>query len=596
MAPFSPPSRGWPLHPPAMHRHLLASATFAVLLVSGCDSGGPDSILGPDEQLIPTECAVSNTVALTVGETREFRGIPARYFCVSTSEEAREDYLLVLFQASAIPLTLSALVTSSIGVGGPPVPAPPAHGISETDLIPLPDHDFHRELRERELRELTPLIQSGSAAPAPARAPASVPSVGQILKLNAQANPNNLENGACEVPLMVDARVEAVSQRAIVAADVLNPSGGFTSADYAAFASAFDTLIAPVAEAHFGTPTNLGGTGRIILLFTREVNRLTPSKAQSFTAGFFFARDLFPRVSSGRFRGCTHSNEAEILYLMVPDPTGSVSGNPTTRGAVFDLTPSTTIHEYQHLINAGRRLHVQQLTGNWAEATWLNEGLSHIAEELLFYAASGLTPGQNIHMFTLGSSTSLQAIALNRYQRFNFQRFFLEFLPSPEVVSPFDASVTLGTRGAGWHFLRYLADRRGGSQPALFRSLIDTQTSGLENLATAVGGQEALFDWMADWRVAIYSDDRVPGLDPRHRDLSWHLPSIRNHVTQPGGGPYPIRTHAVTGGEPLSLSLVGGGAAYLRFGSAPSNTSSIQITSAGGLPPSSMRAILVRTR
>ena len=579
-----------------MHRHLLASAALAVLLVSGCDSAGTDSSLGPDGQLIPTECATSNTVELAVGETREFRGTPARYFCVSTGQEVREDFLLVLFEASSATRNLSALVANSIGVGGPPVPAPPAHTLPETDLMAVPDHAFHLQLRERELRELTPLIQPGSASPAPPRAPASVPSVGQILRLNAQANPNNLENGACEIPLMVDARVEAVSQRAIVASDVQNPSGGFTSADYAAFATAFDTQIAPVTEAHFGTPTNLGGSGRVILLFTREVNRLTPSKAESFTAGFFFARDLFPRVSSGRLRGCTHSNEAEILYLMVPDPTGSVSGNATTRGAVLNFTPSTIIHEYQHLINAGRRLHVQQLGGDWAEAPWLNEGLSHIAEELLFYAASGLTPGQNIHTFTLGSSASPRAIALNRHQRFNFQRFFLEFLPSPEGLSPFAASVTLGTRGAAWHFLRYVADRRGGNQPELFRSLVDTRTSGLENLAAAVGGEDALFDWMADWRVAIYADDRVPGMDPRHRDLSWHLPSMHNHVTQPGSGPYPIRTHAVTGSEPLSFSLVGGGAAYLRFGTAPSNTSSIQITAGSGLPPTSMRAILVRTR
>ena len=44
------------------------------------------------------------------------------------------------------------------------------------------------------------------------------------------------------------------------------------------------------------------------------------------------------------------------------------------------VTPGTLAHEYQHLINAGRRLYVNN--ANAFEDMWLNEGLSHIAEEL----------------------------------------------------------------------------------------------------------------------------------------------------------------------------------------------------------------------
>ncbi len=578
---------------------------LAAVALAGCEAGWGGSGLGPDGQAIPTVCEPGNTATLAVGEVREFRGTLARYFCVEPLTSEPEDFLLVLFEASESSRNLTLLPGNVASPSGPPLPAPPpaipVPPTSDPEGEATPDAGFHAQLRDMEVRELGALVGTGVPDPSPPRTPTSPPQVGQIVTYNAQANPDNLPNGACDIPLPVQARIEAVSERAIIAADISNPSGGFTAADYQSFAAAFDTLIAPVAEAHFGTPTNVGGTGRVILLFTREVNRLTPPGAESFTAGFFFARDLFPRQSTPPLAGCRHSNEAEILYLMVPDPEGTVNGNRRTRSFVLGFTPSTIIHEHQHLINAGRRLLVQRLPGDaWSEESWLNEALSHVAEELLFHAASGLGPGRNISALTLGSATSPRTIALNRYQRFNLRRFFEEFLPSVESTSPFSSSVSLATRGAAWHLLRYLADRQEGDQAAFFRTLVDGPARGVQNLGAALGGVESFYDWMGDWRIALYADDRVPGLSSppvaRHQDVSWHLPSMHNFVMQPGQAPYPIAVRTLAAARPESVQLAPGAAAYFRFSAPGPGPTALQATASGGLPPSSVRALLLRTR
>jgi len=88
-----------------------------------------------------------------------------------------------------------------------------------------------------------------------------------------------------------------------------------------------------------------------------------------------------------------------MFYMLVPDSTGVVNGNSRTKAFVLQVTVGTIAHEYQHLINAARRLYILRQGGiSWQEDLWLNEGLSHVAEELVYYrssrnaARSNLTP------------------------------------------------------------------------------------------------------------------------------------------------------------------------------------------------------------
>ena len=126
---------------------------------------------------------------------------------------------------------------------------------------------------------------------------------------------NSETESACEDPKLVTGRVEAVSNLAIVVADIANPAGGFGPAGYEQFAATFDTLVAPLAEEHFGTASDIDENGRVIILFTKEVNALDSDDDDSFTAGFFFSRDVFPKESTSPPLGsCTASNEAELLF------------------------------------------------------------------------------------------------------------------------------------------------------------------------------------------------------------------------------------------------------------------------------------------
>lgn len=267
----------------------------------------------------------------------------------------------------------------------------------------------------------------------------------------------------CDSPRMRVARFETQSARLLIYSDTSNPPGGFSTADYEAFAAKFDELVWPVLTQNFGTPADIDNNGRVIAFFTKAVNELTPAGSQSVVGGFFFGRDLFPKVATDRLGACLASNEAEMFYMLVPDPQGVVNGNVRTLDQVRRSTVGVIGHEFQHLINSSRRLFINT-TAVYPEVTYMEEGLSHIAEELLFYTESGLAPKRNISIDTLRASDQRLA-AVNAYQTSNLARF-RNYLRDPSGHSPYDRDDDLENRGASWSWLRYLADRPTSVTPS----------------------------------------------------------------------------------------------------------------------------------
>jgi len=262
---------------------------------------------------------------------------------------------------------------------------------------------------------------------------------------------------ACSSPDLRQFKVETESAHLRIVSGLDNPPGGFTTQDYQAFAATFESLVWPVLTENFGMPTDIDKNGKVIAFFTRAVNELTPAKSQSVVGGFFFGRDLFPRAGSPRLQACAGSNEAEMFYMLVPDPTGVVNENVRTVESVRRLTIGVIGHEFQHLINSSRRLYINQ-SAMWPETSYMEEGLSHIAEELLFYEASGgLLPRQNIDIDMLRQSQQ-RLDAFNSYMSSNSGRFS-SYLRSTHDNAPYQRDDDLQTRGAIWSFLRYLADR-----------------------------------------------------------------------------------------------------------------------------------------
>jgi hypothetical protein len=282
-----------------------------------------------------------------------------------------------------------------------------------------------------------------------------------------------------------------------------------------------------------------------------------------------------------------------MFYMLSPDPTGSVNGHARSVSFIRNSSVGVLAHEFQHLINDSRRLYVNAAPV-WEE-NWLNEGLSHIAEELAFYEASGLRPRQNIGPSNLTSAAA--ASAIGEFQGSNIDRY-IRFLQSPEtntLMGPDD----LPTRGAIWAFLRYAADRDEGSDTMLWNRLVrDTKSQGLENLRQALGANPR--EWIEDWAVAVYTDDAGLPLEDaaRHTQPSWNfralLPQVR--INSIPLGKFPLRTISMTSGETRALSLRGGGVGYLRFGVQANQRAAVRATVRGLPAPSLLKIAVVRTR
>jgi hypothetical protein len=376
-------------------------------------------------------------------------------------------------------------------------------------------------------------------------------------------NVNSTSN--CANPTYHGARLVASSAHALIYEDLNNPTGGFTDADYQSIIGELETIVYPTDTQNFGTPTDLDGNGKIIVFYTRAVNDLTPVGASFLYGGFFHPRDLFPRTAQPGFEACPGSNVGEMFYMLVPDPTGVSNGHVRTREYVRGTTVGTIGHEFQHLINASRRLYVNNAAD--FEEVWLDEGLAHSAEELNFYTASGLAPRQNLGQTEI-LATEQRRLAFNEFQIENFGRFD-EYLQAPPQNSPYANDDDLATRGATWAFLRYSADRRAGTDQTFWFALVNSTTTGLANLQNALGTDPVL--WARDWAVANYTDDAVP-VTAVFTHPSW---KYRDVYANAAFGGFHLQVQTLGTGTTTN-SIQSGSAAYYKFGVAASQTADVR--------------------
>lgn len=552
-------------------------------------------------------CGSRTVVSPAVGEVVPLTStLEGAERCIG-ADVAGAEFALVAINTSATFGTLVGLDALTLGVGA----APPARAVADASLFgaaaaappttlapPVElrgDGGFHDALRRRERRELAEHVAvaretfaGGRRAPTMLAAQVAPPTVGSLVTLNAQTL------SACTQANNRTGRVVAVSQRAIIVADTANPTGGYTDAEYASIAATFDTLTYPLDVEYFGEPTDIGGTGRITLFYTRAVNQLTPGGANFVIGGFFFARDLYPKAARNGLPACATSNEREMMYLLVADPNGQVNGNVRTKNDVTRLNRTTVAHELQHLINAGRRLHLTP-GANPNEEVWLDEGLAHTAEELLYFRLAGFGSRENLARSTVAAN-SAAAELFTGYAAQNFARW-TGYLRAPELQSPYAPNDSLSTRGAAWHFLRYAAGRQPGSEAAFYRRLVSGPATGLTNLSAALPSG-ALASWLRDWAIAVFADDLATPLAPEYTLPAWNFRSILPALTIGGQplGSYPLATRPMTAGTIRSVALAGGGSTYLRFSVGPARRALVSVSRNGGAPPASVQLAVIRYR
>ena len=222
------------------------------------------------------------------------------------------------------------------------------------------------------------------------------------------------------------------------------------------------------------------------------------------------------------------------------------------------------------------------------EEVWLNEGLSHIAEELLYYRVSGNSPRTNIDLSVLTSSPA-QLNAANAYLIQNMARLS-GYMGAPETNSPFSQFDGLEMRGAIWQLLRYSADRKGGAEQSTWSALVNSADAGQTNFNAVFGD---IIGSSRDWAVAQFLDDAGLTALPNYSHPSWNFRSVLPPINT--SNKFPLATRALVG-TPLGITLNGGGAAYLRFSVAANVTAAIGATSSGQPVPVEVDFILVRTQ
>lgn len=550
-----------------------------VILAVACGGSGGDIIPPPVVKL-------SDISSMNVGEVRVLNSTDIPNGIDLPAGSGARDYIIVVGNTSASHDVVSNFTVkadrSATGVFGIEAAADLAAQSSlQLNHVPLartPQEAVENRVRAFERTKLTlrtrftPFGASRLSARRSAQvSQLAVPAVGDTINIKI---PNAATTDLCDSFISTQAIVASVSQKAILMVDTLDgpPASLFTQAQMDSITSEFDAVTYPTDAAYFNTPTDVDGNGRIIMLFTGQINKLTPQNSPptaGFVGGFFFAGDFFPVVATAQAQACPQSNEAEIFYLLSPDPTAKF-GNVRSTSSVRQGTRGTIAHEFQHMINAGNRFQ-NPLVSDF-ESTWLDEALAHFAEDAVGRVQRGFG--------------DLQALTFNDVlpcnicsQRDDFNAFFFQnlarltdWMDQPDHFSPISdlADTSLATRGAAWAIVRYAADNYSGGLPrSLTRLLVAGPDTGVTNFVAAT--KSPIDTVVKGWLVSMYADHLgITGLDPKYQYRSYNfrsvMPPVAQSVLSQSVATYPLRIQAIgSGTDNISSMNRSGTGSYFRL-------------------------------
>ena len=424
--------------------------------------------------------------------------------CATFTTDGNAQYLLVPQMANQGLTPTQSMVRVTVGAAAGAAAlagalASPALGTAWRASVNFAQGEFDTRLREEE-RRLAPLAkgaQAGFRPPMLALTVGSLRTFQVIADLDAQQY------------VGATGRLRFLGRHLAMYVDTATASA-YSDDQLQQMGTLFDNDLYRTDVLFFGPESDIDKNERVIVFMTPRVNALVASAdcgQKGFVTGFFFARDLVPTASN--------SNGGEIFYAMVPDPAGRFSCSHAAID-VLRIVPGTFIHEFQHMISF---FHHAIARGGEAEVHWLNEGMSHIAEELAsrvfeerYPAPLGrLTPTQ---LFPDSSNGFISPQMLNAYI----------YLSNTSVhsVTTFEASGSIEERGAAWLFLRWLGDQKGD---AIFQRLEQTSLTGIANVEARA--EEPFARLFGDFAIAVYTDS-IPGfprnsVTPRYRFASRNL-------------------------------------------------------------------------
>ena len=429
-------------------------------------------------------------------------------------------YLLVPQAVSGVPDDASGFLL--LGATVPAAAARFAAARSGTAPVLSPQHQFDLTLRRAE-RELASRVGQPSRPQAVAPLARLPPMLGdrRVFKV--------CGNSDCTTHPAVVAFARNVGTHIAVFQDSVDEANGraLSTANLDTLRLLFDTLLYAADTSAFGRESDIDNNGVVIVLMTGKVNALVPSPCTGgYIGGYFYGGDLLP---PSQFNPAP--NLSEIFYSIVPDPLGTLSCVHSAAG-VKNSVPGTFIHEFQHMISFNQ--HVLLRRSRTGEDLWLNEGLSHYAEEM------------GARLFLPGDSTPFcYFIAGDLYNS-------AQYLAAPESRVLVDTSGIGGleNRGAYWLFVRFLVDQFSSDTTRLAnnvvtRALDRTTFTGAVNVTNATGTPFATV--VQRWALANYVSD-LPTFTapPELQYMRWRFRTDYRTIhdaciprTQPNPPPYP---------------------------------------------------------
>ena len=519
-------------------------------VMAACGDGGSDPVL--------PACSTGNSfaVALDAGEYLAIDPAPSSgcaLFAANAGTQSIE-YLVVPQAATGTPG-----VTTSFRLAGDTatVAVFSAQRVGGGPALGAPDR-FHEFLRKAE-RD-----RSWGGAPAAAEPRPGGDAAAPALRTGVLAPPpvvgHQREFSVCATTTCarfdkVGATAVAVGQRLAIYVDTLAPANGLNAADLDTLIQVFDTRLYAADTAAFGRESDIDANSVVIVLMTNVVNKMVTSQqcqTEGFVAGFFFGADIDPR-----FANDSRFNHGEVFYSIVADSNGTLSC-AHSRQQVKRQVPVTFVHEFQHMISYNQHV---LLRGGDSEELWLNEALSHFAEEV-------------------GGRTYLPPVVPqddSAFSRFVIGNFFNAYSYLDTTGNHFllasEGIGSLAERGAGWLFLRYLvdqfaADTSRAAQNAFTRSLVETAQLGSVNVASRTG--QPFAQTVTRWALANWVSDLPSFATPAElRYRSWALrttfASLNAQRPEVFPKPFPlVPTQSDGGGVDLSGTLHAGSGVYHR--------------------------------
>ncbi len=485
---------------------------LSLLVAAGCSSSTPTQ-----PPLAPCTATSGGQVSLGIGAYTAVDPTQTAGCAVFPANPAGStiEYLVVPQSASTIPDD-----AQGFKLGGNPLAAPSAPGASLVASLGVAQQfDLRLRLAEREF---------AAQVPKPLRAPprisvAATPVDSGNVRTFKVCNTLNCDPRKPSTLSSVTATALKVGTHVAIYVDNAAPQPGLTQSDLDNLRAVFDTRLYETDTLAFGRESDIDNNGMVIVLMSARVNSLVTAAqctTTGFVAGYFFGADLIttPPFATG--------NNGEIFYSIVPDPSGTLSC-PHSVTAVAQVVPVTFVHEFQHMISFNQHFLVRS---SFPEDLWLNEGLSHYAEE-------------NGGRTYLPDSTTFCNYAFGDV--YNASQYFTA--PQNYFLVDTVGIGGLANRGAYWLFVRYLVDQVAatlGSTDSVTRRLDMTNLTGAANVSHAAGG--APFATIVErWALANYVSD-LPGFSAPSelQYLTWQFrtafPTLNNSCSSRIPAQFPL--------------------------------------------------------